>query len=180
MKRAPIVLGGTAAGLAAVLSIHTGSSPSTALASSSLSTQSASASSTPATSSTRSTSSTSTSTSHTGTTGTTAPATSSTTTTSSSTATTRSATGSDISFQYGDIQLKVTATGTKVTHVSVVKIGETDPRSQQIDAYAVPQLTQEVLAAGSANIQAVSGASYTSQAYYDSLQSALDKLGIKA
>ena len=49
--------------------------------------------------------------------------------------------------------------------------------SNQIDANAIPQLTSETLAAQSAHIDAVSGASYTSSGYSQSLQSALDKAG---
>jgi uncharacterized protein with FMN-binding domain len=50
-------------------------------------------------------------------------------------------------------------------------------RSQEIADYAVPTLTREALGAQSAHIQAVSGASYTSEGYMLSLQSALDKAG---
>ncbi len=47
---------------------------------------------------------------------------------------------------------------------------------QQINSYAIPELNQEALAAGNANIDIVSGATYTSDGYIQSLQSALDKL----
>ena len=51
-----------------------------------------------------------------------------------------------------------------------------DPHSQSIDQVAIPELRQEAIAAQSAKIDGVSGASYTSAAYEQSLQSALDKL----
>jgi uncharacterized protein with FMN-binding domain len=90
--------------------------------------------------------------------------------------TTRSATGSDAQYPYGDIELKVTMTGTKITDVTVVKHSVTDPRSEMIDQIAVPELRAQALAVQSAKIDGVSGASYTSAAYEQSLQSALDKL----
>jgi uncharacterized protein with FMN-binding domain len=70
----------------------------------------------------------------------------------------------------------VTLSGSKITDVSVVQLNVTDPHSNEIDQYAVPQLRQEAIAAGRAKIDGVSGASYTSAAYEQSLQSALDKL----
>jgi uncharacterized protein with FMN-binding domain len=51
------------------------------------------------------------------------------------------------------------------------------PKDQQINGYAVPVLTQETLTAQSASIDSVSGATYTSEGYITSLQSALDKSG---
>lgn len=154
MKRAPIVLAGTALGLTGVLSYHTASTRSAEAGSSSASTPTTASESASTTS------------------GTTAS------TSSVGTASTRSATGEDVSYQYGDLQLKVTVSGNKVTHVSVVQLNVADPHSEEIDQFAIPQLTQEAVSAGSARIDAVSGASYTSQAYEQSLQSALDKLGI--
>jgi uncharacterized protein with FMN-binding domain len=64
----------------------------------------------------------------------------------------------------------------KITDVSVVKLNVTDPRSQSIDEGALPELRAEALSAQSAKIDGVSGASYTSAAYVQSLQSALDRL----
>ena len=80
------------------------------------------------------------------------------------------------SIPYGDIEVKVTMTGTRITDVTVVKHDVTDPRSQMIDQIAVPQLRSQALAVQSAKIDGVSGASYTSAAYEQSLQSAIDKL----
>lgn len=53
----------------------------------------------------------------------------------------------------------------------------TDPRSAQINSEAIPMLSDQVLEAQSANIDGVSGASYTRAAFEASLQSALRKLG---
>jgi uncharacterized protein with FMN-binding domain len=78
---------------------------------------------------------------------------------------------------YGPVQVAVTLSHGTLTGVKVLQVPNSDSHSQRIAAYAVPQLTQEALAAHSAQINAVSGASYTSQGYVQSLQSALDKAG---
>ena len=62
--------------------------------------------------------------------------------------------------------------------MTAVVYPQESPRDQQINSYAIPQLNSEALQAGSASIDAVSGASYTSAGYVSSLQSALDKAGI--
>jgi uncharacterized protein with FMN-binding domain len=156
MKRAPIVLTGTAVGLAGILSYQT-TSPSTALTSTSASASSASSATTTTTAA--------------------ATTTSSGRKTASAAATkSGSATGQDVSYRYGDLQVKVTESGGKITSVSLVRLNATDPHSEQIDQDAIPQLEQQAVAAQSAKIDGISGASYTSQAYEQSLQSALDKL----
>ena len=84
-------------------------------------------------------------------------------------------TGTVASTPYGPMQVAVTMAGKKITGVKVLQETNTGAMSQQIDANAVPQLTKETLAAQSARIDAVSGASYTSSGYIKSLQSALDQ-----
>lgn len=78
---------------------------------------------------------------------------------------------------YGPMQVQVTMEGSKIAGVKVLQQTNTGSLSQQIDANAIPQLTKETLAAQSARIDAVSGASYTSAGYIKSLQSALDQAG---
>lgn len=87
----------------------------------------------------------------------------------------RTVTGAVENTQYGPMQVQVTLAGRKITGVKVLQETNDGSLSQQIDANAVPQLTKETLAAQSARIDAVSGASYTSSGYIQSLQSALDK-----
>jgi uncharacterized protein with FMN-binding domain len=77
---------------------------------------------------------------------------------------------------YGPVQVKVTVENGKVTAVTATEYPQDTPRDYQINSYAIPQLNSEVLAAGNANIDSVSGATYTSQGYIGSLQNALDKL----
>ena len=168
MKRSPIVLAGTAVGLAGVLAYNTSSSP--AVVGTSTGTTAAQAASSTVSSATP----TSTTASSTTTPGSTSKSTTSTTTKTASAS--RSATGQDVTFQYGDLQVKVTKVGTRITDVAVVAGSVSDPHSQSIDQFAIPELRQEAIAAQSAKIDGVSGASYTSAAYEQSLQSALDKL----
>ncbi|SDO61304.1 FMN-binding domain-containing protein [Nakamurella panacisegetis] len=87
--------------------------------------------------------------------------------------------GAAASTPYGDIQVEVTITGGKITDVQPLVYPNQDPRDQQINADALPQLQAQVLAAQSANISGVSGATYTSQGYVTSLQSALDAAKFK-
>jgi uncharacterized protein with FMN-binding domain len=80
--------------------------------------------------------------------------------------------------RYGPVQLRVTLTGGKLTKVDVLQYPSDSNRDEEINAYALPQLNQEAIAAGNAHIDSVSGATYTSDGYTRSLQSALDQAGI--
>ncbi|MFE9118617.1 FMN-binding protein [Streptomyces sp. NPDC007172] len=84
-------------------------------------------------------------------------------------------TGDPIDTQYGTVQVAATLAGGKITAVKVLQAPDQNGRDQRIASYALPRLTQEALGAQSARIDAVSGASYTSQGYIQSLQSALDQ-----
>lgn len=81
--------------------------------------------------------------------------------------------------QYGIVQVQVTVTGTHIDNVSFVQLQAFDGRSQEINSEAAPILLQETIAAQSSHIDAVSGATYTSDGYVQSLQSALDQVGIR-
>jgi uncharacterized protein with FMN-binding domain len=74
---------------------------------------------------------------------------------------------------YGVVQVRLTLVGTRITDVRAVQL-PSGGRSSEIAAYAAPQLRSEVLAAQSASIDSVSGASYDSEGYARSVQSALD------
>ncbi|MET9762929.1 FMN-binding protein [Streptomyces sp. NPDC006372] len=76
--------------------------------------------------------------------------------------------------QYGPVQVRLTMSGGKITQAEAVQAPK-GGRSDQITANSVPRLNQAVVAAQSADIDAVSGATYTSAGYKKSLQSALDK-----
>ncbi|MFG2437206.1 FMN-binding protein [Streptomyces sp. NPDC048508] len=84
-------------------------------------------------------------------------------------------TGDPVDTQYGTVQVAVTLAKGKLTAVKVLQAPDQNGRDQQIASYSLPRLTQEAIGAQSAHIDAVSGASYTSQGYIQSLQSALDQ-----
>jgi FMN-binding domain len=88
---------------------------------------------------------------------------------------TRTVTGAVDTTQYGPMQIALTLSGQKITKVTVLQRTDTGSESNQIDSFAIPKLTSETLAAQSAKIDAVSGATYTSAGYIKSLQSAVDK-----
>ncbi|WP_262698419.1 MULTISPECIES: FMN-binding protein [Streptomyces] len=87
-------------------------------------------------------------------------------------------TGSVISTSYGPVQVSIKLSHGRITAVRALRTPSDRPRSQQIAADAVPRLTREALSAQSAHIDAVSGATYTSEGYTRSLQSALDRAGV--
>jgi len=84
-------------------------------------------------------------------------------------------TGQDFPNQFGDTQVKVTIAGGRITDVQAVQLPFDRPRSAEISQYASPRLHDEVLQAQSAQIDSLSGATYTSDSYAQSVQSALDQ-----
>jgi uncharacterized protein with FMN-binding domain len=84
-------------------------------------------------------------------------------------------TGQLVDYLYGDIEVAVTIDGKRISNVSVVQNDATDDQSQMIDSEAVPVLEQEAVSAQGLNFDVVSGATYTSDAFAQSLQSALQK-----
>jgi hypothetical protein len=80
--------------------------------------------------------------------------------------------------QHGQVQVRLVVSGGKITAAEAVKAPDGDANSRRIAADAIPKLNQAVMTAQSADIDAVSGASYTSQGYIQSLQNAIDKAGL--
>lgn len=169
MRRAVLTLGGTVAGLAALLSYKThsgaiaaadgtpasaGTSPATAPAATAPAATRPAATPTAATSRSAGQSQA-------------APA--------AAPATTRTVTGTVANTQYGPMQVQLTLAGQKITKATVLQRTDSGSESEEIDSFAIPKLTSETLAAQSARIDAVSGASYTSSGYIQSLQSAVDQ-----
>ena len=189
MRRAPIVIAATVAGLAGVLSFHTKSAPLTlgslpgASATRGSPTTSVAAGSPPPGSSSGASPAQSSSTTSPSSSTSPAPPTSTPqvldehSTTAPST--TRTATGPAVNYNYGILSVSVTVSGTKITNVGIASLDDGGNfRSQSIDQQSIPILEQQALQAQSANIQGVSGASYTSAGFEQSLQSALNKLGL--
>jgi uncharacterized protein with FMN-binding domain len=195
MKKAPIILLCTVAGLVGALSFH--SSPATI----SLGTVPAAPttvtppSTTPPTTRPSTPKTTTTTLGHNPpptTTPTTRPSTPTTTTRPAPTTTTtappptttvtpssRQATGVGVNYIFGILSVQVSVTKSTITKVSIASINDGgNPRSVSIDQYAIPILEREAMQAQSGTIQSVSGASYTSAGFTQSLQSALSQLGL--
>jgi len=162
MRRAPIVVTATIAGTAAVLAFHP-RTPAVPTATASTAAAASSAAQSAGTSS--------------GTTGGTGTGTGATGTGAGVSGT---ATGDSVATRYGNAQVRVTVKDGKIVQIDALQLQANDPRSVQISSTAAPILQQEALAAQTAGVDAVSGATYTSASYTQSLQSALDKLGFKA
>jgi uncharacterized protein with FMN-binding domain len=88
---------------------------------------------------------------------------------------TKTVVGDDVPNQFGDVQVQVTFSGTKITDVKALQLPSDRARSAQISNFAAPYLRTEALQAQSAQIDLISGATYTSESYAQSLQSAIDK-----
>lgn len=79
---------------------------------------------------------------------------------------------------YGNLQVQVTVKGGKITDIAFLQFPNSGGHTQEVSTVALPLLKQEAIAAQSANVNAVSGASQTSQAFVQTLQSALDQAKI--
>ncbi|MEV7758799.1 FMN-binding protein [Microbacterium sp. NPDC089180] len=84
-------------------------------------------------------------------------------------------TGSSANTRYGPVQVQITVSGGSITDVQVPEYPSSNGRDQQINSRALPTLMQETIQAQSAQVDMVSGATYTSTGYRTSLQSALDQ-----
>jgi uncharacterized protein with FMN-binding domain len=92
----------------------------------------------------------------------------------SATTGTKTVTGDTIQTRWGPVQVRITIKNSRLTEVEAVTYPTDNPRDQEINSYAIPRLRSEALQAQSADIDTVSGATYTSDGYRQSLQSALD------
>jgi uncharacterized protein with FMN-binding domain len=77
--------------------------------------------------------------------------------------------------RYGDVQVAVVLKGSQIVDVKALRLPYDRARSADISTQAAPLLHDEVLQAQSARIDTIGGATYTSDGYARSLQSALDK-----
>ena len=87
-------------------------------------------------------------------------------------------TGDTAQTRWGPVQVQITVAGGKITDVTPVQYPNGNGRDQEINSYALPVLAQEALAAQSADIDHVSGATVTSDGYVQSLQSAIDQANL--
>jgi len=158
MRRIALVGMSTLSGLVMVFSYHTSTNSSSAVAA----TATATGTGTGTTSSGTTSGSTSGSTS--------SGSTSSGTTTSSGTYT-----GDAVQTRWGIVQVQITVANGKIAKAEAVQFPNQNPRDQEINSYAVPQLNSEAVAQQTSSIDAVSGATVTSNGYIQSLQSAIDQ-----
>jgi uncharacterized protein with FMN-binding domain len=157
VRRGPLLVAASASGLAGVLALHAGHSPSLLAGPIGHGPSAA----TPTTSTT-------------GPSPTTQPVPA-----PGSPSTVQSAVGATEQYGYGDLAVKVTVEGGRITGITVPLLQTAEPYSQSLAQQVIPMLQGEVLAAQSAQISGVSGATYTSEAYAYSLQAALDSLHFK-
>lgn len=91
---------------------------------------------------------------------------------------TGTATGAAVFVRWGTVQVRVTAKQGRITAITALQLPNNDGRSVSISQQVEPMLMKQALTAQSAHIDGVSGATFTSYGYQQSLQSALDKLGL--
>jgi uncharacterized protein with FMN-binding domain len=84
-------------------------------------------------------------------------------------------TGPTVEMEYGPVQVAINVRGGKITDVKAMQYPVDRPRSQFINSQAVPLLRTEVLQAQSANVNVISGATFTSEAFARSLQAAIEQ-----
>ncbi|MCW2601437.1 MAG: hypothetical protein JWM02_3266 [Frankiales bacterium] len=87
---------------------------------------------------------------------------------------TTTVTGTSADTRYGPVQVRITVSGGQLVSATAI-VYPTGGRDSEINSYAIPVLDKETVAAKSASIDSVSGATFTSQGYVQSLQSALDQ-----
>lgn len=90
---------------------------------------------------------------------------------------TQTATGDAIDVRWGNVQVQVTLTGSRITDIASVQLPDGDGHSARISERVWPTLVQQAIEAQSSQIAGVSGASYTSYGFEQSLKSALLALG---
>ena len=173
MKRSPIVLLGTVAGVAGVLLLNPSGETLVATAA----TEADSGATTATSGATAATETTQTTTQTTTTAATPTPSATASTTTASTAGVSGTATGDAVFVRYGNVQLTVTVKDGVITDIAEEQMPNQDGRSMMISQQAGPMLKSQALKAQSANINGISGATYTSVGYQKSLQSALDQLG---
>ena len=165
MKRALLSIGGTVVGLVALLDFKSHGSPGFAPVS-------LPHTPAPSTQATPSTQVPPAATTH-------APGKKPATSTTAATNVARKVSGDAVQTNYGVVQVSVAMTGSHIDNVSFLQLSAYDGTSQYINSQAAPILVQETIAKQSAQIDTVSGASYTSAGYVQSLQSALDRARAK-
>ncbi|WP_066584105.1 FMN-binding protein [Cellulomonas timonensis] len=87
-------------------------------------------------------------------------------------------TGAAVPNGHGDVQVRITVADGAVVEAEAVQYPTSDPRARQVNTRAIPILDEEAIGATSGDLDMVSGATLTSDAYRESLQDALDQAGL--
>jgi len=87
-------------------------------------------------------------------------------------------TGDSVDTRWGPVQVAITVANGTITAVNVPVYPDDNPKDHEINSYALPALIQETLDAQGSSIDMISGATVTSDGYLQSLQSALDQVGL--
>lgn len=87
-------------------------------------------------------------------------------------------TGAAVDTKFGPVQVQITVANGRITGAVTTQVPENNGKDRQINSRAVPVLEQEAIQAQNADIDMVSGATYTSDGYIQSLQSALDQANL--
>ena len=177
MKRAIVIGTGTVMGVAAVLALNpdggasaSGNLPTLPTSTSTISSNSASNSSGSSTSNAATSPNSSSNSSSSNSSG---------SSSSSSSSSTKKVTGSAVDVGYGVVQVEAIIKGGKLVDVQAISLPNNDGHSARISQQAYPMLVNQAIAAQSANISGIGGASYTSYGFQQSLSSALTKAGFK-
>ena len=93
-------------------------------------------------------------------------------------AATKTVDGDAVDTRWGPVQVQISVTGRKISSVQVLQAPNENRRDIEINNTALPILHDEAMSAQSAQIDSVSGATYTSDGYTQSLQSAIDRAGL--
>lgn len=87
-------------------------------------------------------------------------------------------TGTSVPTKFGSVQVQIVVAGGKITEVDAIQLTDRDQKSISISNRAAPILASEIVAAQSADVDSVSGATYTTDAYLESAQAAIDAAGL--
>lgn len=86
--------------------------------------------------------------------------------------------GPSIDTPFGAVQVRISVSGHKIVNIVTLQLPSDRQYSQQVSAYSGPMLIQEAMAAQSPSINAISGATYTSDGFAQSLQGAMQQAGL--
>ena len=86
--------------------------------------------------------------------------------------------GEAVATRYGPVQVRITVVDGRITESAVTQVPWSDGKDRAINSRAVPVLNEEAVRSQSAAVDMVSGATYTSEGYAGSLQSAIDRAGL--